>query len=224
MPPLVPARFLVRVAHPCPYVKGMPEDGERLIALPDSARLDGFPALGDSPEFADVRLAWNELGVGVEATVTGKEQAPAGDVGKPRLSDGVTLWLDTRGDRAAHRASRTCHQFSFLPSGGGPDLDEPACVQSKINRATQDAPVAASTDIAFRTERLKRGYRIEAFLPAAILNGFDPEQFPHWGVYYHVRDSELGDQYLGVNGDFPVSDDPSLWDALDLVKSEASQA
>ena len=222
MPPLVPARFLVRLAHPCPHIVAMPNSGEdTLVTLPDSAKLDGVPALDAAADFAEIRLGWNESGLGFVATVTGKEQSPTGDISKPRLSDGVTLWLDTRGDRAAHRAGRTCHQFTFLPSGGGPDLDQPACVQSKINRATQDAPVAASTDIAFRAEKLKRGYRIEAFLPATVLNGFDPEQFPHWGVYYHVRDAELGDQYLGVNSDFPVSDDPSLWDALDLVRGEA---
>jgi hypothetical protein len=37
-------------------------------------------------------------------------------------------------------------------------------------------------------------------------------------VYFHVRDGELGDQFLGVNGDFPVSDDPSLWEPLELEK------
>lgn len=220
MPPLVPARFLVRLAHPCPYVRAMPAadaDADRLFELPEFARLRGFAALDGGPAFADVRLAWNELGVGIEASVTGKEQPPAGDASKPRLSDGLTLWLDTRDARAGHRATRTCHQFTFLPAGGGADLAEPACVQTKINRALQDAPLAGAADIPFRAHELKSGYRVEAFLPAAVLAGFDPDQHPRWGVYYHVRDSELGDQYLGVNGDFPVADDPSLWDALDLT-------
>jgi hypothetical protein len=33
-----------------------------------------------------------------------------------------------------------------------------------------------------------------------------------------VTDAELGQQYLSVNGDFPVHDDPSLWEVLELVK------
>ena len=221
MPPIVPARFLVRVAHPCPYVKDVPttgDDADHLVDLPDAARLDTFAALDGRADFADVRLAWNELGIAVQATVLGKEQAPGGDATKPWASDGLTLWLDTRGDRTSHRASRTCHQFHLLPAGGGPDQEEPAVAQSKINRALQDAPLCNPADVPFRAEKVTGGYRLEAFLPAAVLAGYDPEQHPRLGVYYVVRDHEKGDQFLAVNADFPVADDPSLWAVLELVK------
>ena len=221
MPPLVPNRFLVRLAHRCPYVRAMPAadpDADHLLDLPPAARLDHQPALDGAPGFADVRLGWNELGVGVQASVTGKSLPPAGDAAKPRQSDGLTLWLDTRDARTGHRASRYCHQFYFLPRGGGPDLDAPAAGQAKINRALADAPLAAGGDLALRCHALASGYRIEAFLPAAVLSGFDPDQHPRGGVYYHVRDAELGDQYLGVNAEFPFADDPSLWDVLELVR------
>lgn len=221
MPPIVPNRFLVRVAHPCPFVKGMPDDSDdadHLVELPDAARLDNFAALDAGHNFADVRLAWNEFGLGVQATVTGKDQPPAGDADRPWGSDGMSLWIDTRDARTSHRASRFCHQFHLLPAGGGADKDEPALVQTKINRALQDAPLANPGDVPFRALRVKGGYRLEAFLPAAALNGFDPEQHPRLGVYYVVRDQELGNQFLGVNGDFPFADDPSLWAVLELVK------
>lgn len=221
MPPLVPNRFLVRVCHPCPYVKAMPRNkDDRLLDLPDAARLSTFAALDGGTDFADVRVAWNELGLGVQATVMGKEQPPAGDAARPATADGLTLWLDTRDARASHRASRFCHQFHFLAAGGGADKDAPAFAQTKINRAQQDAPLCGPADVAFRYFKLKGGYRVEAFLPAAVLAGFDPEQHPRLGVYYHVRDRELGDQFLGVNADFPVSDDPSLWEPLELVKGK----
>jgi hypothetical protein len=223
MPPLVPNRFLVRVCHPCPYVKDIPRDGEeddRLLDLPEAAQLSNFADLDGQTNFADVRLAWNELGLGVQCVVKGKDQPPAGDADRPRGSDGLTLWLDTRDARASHRASRFCHQFHFLPAGGGPDKDEPAFAQTKINRALQDASLCSAADVAFRSFKLKGGYRIEAFLPAAVLTGFDPEQHPRLGVYYHVRDAELGDQFLAVNADFPFGDDPSLWEPLDLVKGK----
>ena len=45
MPPIVPNRFLVRVCHPCPFVKDAPRDT-------DDATLAGFSAplgLGCSP-------------------------------------------------------------------------------------------------------------------------------------------------------------------------------
>ncbi len=218
MPALVPHRFLVRLAHPCPYHKAMPLDGDALLHLLESARLANFAELDGKADFADVRLAWNEFGLGVQLIVPGKAEAAQGDAERPRSADGLTLWLDTRDARSGHRASRYCHQFHFLPTGGGPDKAEPAFGQAKINRALQDAPFADASMILFRHHRLKAGYRLEAFLPAAALAGFDPEQHPRWGVYYHVRDQELGDQYLGVNAEFPFADDPSLWDVLELVR------
>lgn len=223
MPALVPNRFLVRVCHPCVYVKGMPrdvEDDEPLLDLPDAAKVNNFVALDGGTNFADVRLAWNDFGLGFQVIVKGKEQAPAGDSDRPKASDGVTLWIDTRDARASHRASRYCHQFHFLPVGGGADKIEPAFVQTKINRALQDAPLCGPADVPFRTVKEKKGYRIEAFLPMAVLTGFDPEQHPRLGVYYHVRDQELGDQFLGVNNDFPFADDPSLWEPLEMVKGK----
>jgi len=51
-----------------------------------------------------------------------------------------------------------------------------------------------------------------------VLAGYDPEQHPRLGVYYAVRDHEKGDQFLAVNADFPVADDPSLWAVLELVR------
>lgn len=219
--PLVPNRFLVRLLYACPYVRDMPRDDEdSLVELPDAARLDPFADLDAAPHFADVRLGWNETGLGLTVEVKGKENFPIGDADRPRQSDGVTLWLDTRGDRTGHRATRTCHQFHFLAAGGGPDKDEPAVVQTKIHRALQDAPLVTSADVPFRFERLKGGYRIEAFLGANALTGFDPEQYPRLGVFYAARDFEQGEQTPGADSDFPFAEDPSLWASLELVKGK----
>jgi hypothetical protein len=194
------------------------EDDDALLELPESCRLDNFAALDGAKNFADVRLAWNDLGLGLQVTVSGKDQPPQGDLERPRHSDGVTLWLDTRDSRAGHRASRYCHQFHFLPAAAGADRDEPAFVQAKIHRALQDAPLAAASAVPFRCERTKKGYRVEAFLPAAVLAGFDPEEHPRLGVYYAVRDAELGEQTLGVGSEFPYAEDPSLWQVLELSR------
>jgi hypothetical protein len=216
---LLPHRFLFRVAYACRYVKDMPaEEEDSLLDLPESCRLDNFAAMDEGRNFADVRLAWNELGLGVQVEVRGKGEVPRGDVAHPRASDGVTLWIDTRDARTSHRASRYCHQFHFLPAGGGSERDEPVVAQSKIHRALQDAPLSPPSAIPFRCERIKGGYRVEAFLPAAVLNGYDPEQNPRLGVYYAVRDAELGEQVLSVGADFPYSEDPSLWSVLELVR------
>jgi hypothetical protein len=221
MPLLVPARFLVRVCHPCPYVAGLPADAP-LCPVPEAGRLLTLAALDGRTDFADVRLGWNETGLGLWASVTGKRKPPEADADRPRTGDGLTLWLDTRGDRTAHRASRFGHQFHLLPTGGGPDKDQPAFLQAKVNRAQQDAPLCSPADVAFRCTRRADGYALELFLPAAVLSGFDPDQHPRLGVNYHVHDAELGDQYLAAGADFPVADDPSLWEPLELTGGPAT--
>jgi hypothetical protein len=215
---LIPNRFLVRVEYAIPYVTGIPAEGDELVELPESARIDEFAALDDARRFAEVRMGWNEFGLGLTAVVSGKSRAPEGAADRPRLSDGLTVWLDTRDARAGHRATRYCHQFHFLPTGGGPERDEPVFVQSKIHRASEDAPLHAASEVPFRSVPVKGGYRLEAFLPAAVLNGFDPEQNPRLGLCYAVRDAELGEQVLGSGADFPYAEDPSLWSVVALKK------
>jgi hypothetical protein len=223
--PLIPHRFLFRVAYPCRYIVGLPhEDEDQLLALPKECRIDNFARMDEQHNFADVRLAWNEFGLALQVEVKGKDQLPQlpqGDAERPRGSDGVTFWLDTRDARSSHRASRYCHQFHFLPAGGGSERDEPAFVQSKINRALQDAPLANASAVPFQCESRKTGYLLEAFLPAAALTGFDPEQNPRLGFFYAVRDAELGEQVLSVGADFPYWEDPSLWSVLELVRERA---
>lgn len=216
---LVPPRFLLRIAYPCPHNEAIPRnDNDRLLELPESCRVDNFAAMDGARTFADVRLAWNETGLGLQVEVRGKENAAAGDATRPRASDGVTLWLDTRDARTSHRASRYCHQFHFLPAGGGPEHDQPAFIQSKINRALQDAPLAAADSVPFRFTPITSGYILEAFLPAAVLYGFDPEQNPRLGFCYAVRDQDLGEQLLCAGPEFPYWEDPSLWSVLELTR------
>jgi hypothetical protein len=213
---LLPSAFLFRVSYPCPHLPGIPREKGELLDLPDECRLDHLGVMDGAKTFADVRVAWNEAGLGVQVTVRGKQQPPQGDVNRPRTSEGVTLWIDTRDSRASHRAGRYCHQFHLLPAGGGSDGEEPAFAQSKINRAQQDAPPVAASAVPFRSRRIRGGYVVEAFLPAAALNGFDPEQNRKLGFFYAVRDAELGEQTPGIDADFPFAEDPSLWAVLEL--------
>lgn len=213
---MIPSRFLLRVAYSCPFVAEMPRrKGADLLDLPEAGRLDPFTEHSGP---VDVRLGWNETGIGVQAEVQGKTNPPIGDPKRLRSSDGLTLWLDTRGDRTGHRASRFCHQFHLLPRAGGKDRDEPWFAQSKIHRALADAPLASADQVPIRAEMIKGGYRLEAFLPAAVLNGFDPEDHPRLGVFFWVSDFELGDQTLGLSRDFPFAEDPSLWSVLELIR------
>jgi hypothetical protein len=215
---LVPHRFLLRLAYPCLYRKAMPRPGkDRLLDLPTEYRIDTFAAMDGIVDFADVALAWNEFGIGLQVDVRGKSNAPVGDAARPRGSDGVTLWLDTRDARASHRASRTCHCFHFLATGGGPEQDEPAVVPAKIHRALEDAPLAKPSEIPLRVRTRAGGYLLEAFVPAGALQGFEPEEHPRLGFFFSVHDDELGEQLLSITPEFPFWEDPSLWSVLELV-------
>jgi hypothetical protein len=215
----LPPRFLFRLSFPCRFVETMPrEDDDEWLGLGEPCRIDNFASMDGRKNFAEVRLGWNLGGLGVWFEVRGKEQGPLGSRDRLRGSDGLTLWLDTRGDRTSHRASRYCHQFHFLPKAGGDDQDEPLVGQSKINRALGDAPIASTDDVPFRVHWIRGGYRMEAFLPASAMNGFDPAEFPTLGFTYAVRDLEHGEQTLGVGAEFPFYEDPSLWAGLELVK------
>jgi hypothetical protein len=214
---LVPHRFLLRVAHVCRYAKVMPSrKDERLLDLGEDYLIDNLAAIDGQRNFADVRLAWNEHGIGLQIEVRGKQELQVGNPERPRGSDGVTLWLDTRDARAGHRASRTCHQFHFLATGGGSERDEPAFVQSRINRALEDAPITSASQVLLKVHSRKSGYILEAFLPAAVLNGYDPDEHRRLGFFYAVHDDELGEQLLNVTPEFPFWEDPSLWSELDL--------
>lgn len=216
---LVPTRFLIRTRYNCPYVAVTSAQLERFdVDLPDSCRINPLSELDGQANFAQVWLGWNELGLLVRLQVRGKQSAPTGDLARPLHSDGLTLWIDTRGDRTSHRATRFCHQFHLLAAGAGPDRDQPAFLQRKINRALDDAPLAVPADVPLVLQRSRDGYQLDAFLSAAILNGFDPDQQPLLGMTYAVYDGQLGEQVLTVNSDFPFGEDPSLWSGLLLTR------
>src|SRR5581483_4157915 len=63
---LVPNRFLFRFAHPCRFVPKIPKEGDQILDLPDACRIDNFAALDERRNYADVRLAWNDFGLGLQ--------------------------------------------------------------------------------------------------------------------------------------------------------------
>lgn len=220
----VPSRFLIRLARRCQYRKNMPlEKSGLLLDLPESFIIPSLSEMDHQPTFAQVRMAWNESGLGLQVHVEGKKEPLQGDLSRPRTSDGVTFWLDTRDSRSSHRGTRYCHMFHFLPTGGGPDKESPAFAQSKIHRALQDAPEANPGEIAYRFLVEPTGYNLEAYLPATALTGYDPEECPTLGMCLQIHDRELGNQIMDSATEFPFAEDPSLWSQLLLVREQAKK-
>lgn len=218
MSQILPARFLFRYSFDVRALGRLPRPGKRLLAMPNSHQVPDLGSLDESPGFAELRMGWNAGGIGLSVEVKGKTRLPEGDAAAPDLADALHVWIDTRNTQNIHRASRFCHCFCFLPRAVGLGNAAPAGLQRSIARANEPAPLALPEDLRVWAEVTKSGYLLEAWLPAAVLNGYDPETQPRLGFYYLVRDRELGEQTFGVGAEFPYAFDPSLWATAELVQ------
>ncbi|NLY00391.1 MAG: hypothetical protein GXY83_30210 [Rhodopirellula sp.] len=213
---LLPKRFLFRFSVPCRYRQPIwTAEGSQLDA---SYQLPNIAELEDTPALLDFRMAWSETGLAFQTLVRGKRQPPWCRANRPEDSDGVRIWIDTRDVHNVHRAGRFCHQFLFLPAGGGNRLDEAIAQWWPINRAKEHPKAIAQGQVRLRSERLADGYLLDAFLAAEALTGFDPQEHPRLGFTYAVVDRELGELTFSAGSPMPYQEDPSLWATLELMR------
>lgn len=218
MPSLLPAGFLFRYSFAVRHATRLPKSGSQLLGLSAEHALPDVGKLDDAHSFGELRLAWHEQGIGISVEAKGKQQQPRGAVESPDFCDGLHVWIDTRNTQNIHRASKFCHYFCLFPRGGGPGGKEPVALQRGIDRAREEAPRCNPGDIRLKAEITKSGYLLEAWLPAKVLHGYDPEAQPRLGFYYCLHDEELGEQFLSVGREFPFPFDPSLWATLELAR------
>ena len=217
MSELIPPVFLFRMALPIRRKADLPRTGKTLLQLGKEFTLPISGELSQGANFGDIRIAWNESGLGFRVEVTGKIQPVRCEYGQILSSDGLQLWIDTRNTQNIHRASRFCHHFCILPTGSSRDRSKPMARQLPLARAKEEGPLCDPRQIAVEADVHAGGYVMEVWLPAEILHGYDPESNSRLGFYYLLRDQELGDQLLSVGPEFPFDHDPSLWWTLELV-------
>jgi hypothetical protein len=221
--PLLPQAFWFRLAVPCRRIEidGLPRNPGprgRLLDLPADCALPATTLLEGTEPWADVRVAWNPAGLAVSVDATGSTSPVAFD-DRPEGAYGLQLWIDTRDTRQIARATRFCQRFAarLVPAAPGARTALGVEVgQRPIARALADPPPVRPEKIASRAERLRGGWRIELFLPAESLHGYDPETNRRLGFAYQVSDPDRPDQFLGVGREFPVGENPSLWSTLEL--------
>lgn len=215
---LLPQVFWFRIAATCPRVEEMPsrDAGNRLLELPDSCILPAGARLEGRSPWAEVRVGWNPQGIGIAVQAEGFGD-PKLTADRPEGFADVQLWVDTRDTRDVSRATRFCHRFSAairLVRPGKSLVVEVA--QKPIARAIADPPMARSDQVEARAAAGRNGWTLDVFLPAAILNGFDPETNRRLGFAYQLSDHLREDQFLGVGRDFPIGENPSLWSTIEL--------
>ena len=214
--PLLSARFLFRFAVECRYTEMAWTD--QGLDLPEECRLPTLGELEGHPVLGDVRVAWSDAGMGFTATVTGKRHPSWCRENKLEDSDGLQVWIDTRDTHNIHRATRFCHRFVFLPSGGGRQYELPVVDQLLIDRARENANPVRPEKLRVASVKLPTGYKLSAFLPTMALTGFNPIDNPKLGFTYWLFDRERGEQTFSVGTEFPFPSDPSLWGTLELVR------
>jgi hypothetical protein len=216
--PLLPQAFWFRIAANCPCIQDMPrsERAGSLLDLPPSCALPDGASLEGRQSWAEVRVGWNDRGLGIAIEAEGVDDRQlAGD--RPEGFATVHLWVDTRDTRDVNRATRFCHAVvAQLRAEGSPRTLRVEVAQRPIARAVTDAPLGRGDLIESRADLGRKAWKLELFIPADALNGFDPEVNRRLGFAYQVADYVRDDQFLGVGRDFPIGENPSLWATLVL--------
>ncbi len=204
--PIVPHSFLFRHSISLQEIGKLPLKRGRLLNLPDSALLPDLTFDHKLKQWGKVKLAWNKNGLAIALKVDQKQHPTT-------ALDSFKVWIDTRDTKTIHRANRYCHLFEFHAVG---DNNKPVCSQLPIHRAQADAPPCDLSKVLLWAKTQATGHELDAWLPASVLNGFDPSLTPQLGFYYAISDSELGDQFMIVDHEFPFEQDPSLWATVRL--------
>ena len=176
--------------------------------------------LEDEEPFADVYWAWNEEHLFVAFDVPGRLGPLQCDPVHWWKKDGVCICVDTRDARDVKRATRFCHFFYVLPVGGGPKRTQPLVGLHRMSRAKEPPPPVNVSRIQVAAQIGRRGYALEVAIPAACLNGWDPPEHPRIGIFYKIKDTQLGVQHLSVGDDLGWNVDPSTWVTGVLVRSD----
>lgn len=209
-------RFSVPIKRKTPLWTAQGANLDESYRLIDLAGLDSGSANHET-SFADVRMAWDTDGLAFWVSVEGKKQAPWCRESRLEDSDSVGVWIDTRATHNIHRASKFCHRYVFLPTGGGRRGEEALADQMLINRARENARPIRPRELQAVSKVTKTGYELSAFVPAVALGGYDPTNHRTLGFTYAVLDRELGLATFANGPAFPYDEDPSCWATLELA-------
>ncbi|MBI2192509.1 MAG: hypothetical protein HYU36_11050 [Planctomycetes bacterium] len=207
----VPKRRYFDFAFPCHYRRRPPEIDGRLKDWPRRFLVPDLTAIEGREPFADVWMAWNEAGLYFAVRVAGKTNPITVHPADPAGGDSFEVWLSTRDVRTVHQANRYCHQFTFLPRGGGRGGREPLVRPVPIVRAPEKGMLCDPSILQAAAQPERQGYVLEIAIPSEALHGFDPAEHPRLGFTYHVHDTHRGDQSWTVSKDFRFQDRPSMW-------------
>ncbi len=209
----LPASFLFRYRFAIPRVADLPRSPEPLQPwLPNPSDLDRT-----APLPARLWAGWNDRGCGFVFQVRGKQHPPAGQADRLDQADRCRLWIDTRATHNVHRATQYCHALVAYPQVTDGSGSRPVVQQVTIPQAREAAPAHIERFAEARFHPEPDGYRLHLWIPAEALHGFDPDQQREIGLFWLVRDSELGLLLPAYDASVPFHRDPSVWFTVRLA-------
>lgn len=202
---------------PLRQLKRAPRLDGSLRGWTQAHRLPALVEIEGVEPFADVYAGWDADGLAFAFDVRGHSGPPRCDTQHWWKQDGLRVCVDTRGQRDVRRGTRYSHFFYFLPVGGGSRRREPVAGVHKLNRARETPPATDITRLRCAVSLRDRGYVLEASIPGACLNGWDPVDHRRIGLFYKVKDAELPAQHLNGDDEVGWNADPSTWATAVLV-------
>jgi hypothetical protein len=172
------------------------------------------PALVEVDEhepFADVYWCWNEDGFYAAFDVPNRTSRPHCDTKEWWKKDGLRLCLATREMRDVKRATRFCHFFYLLPTGGGRDGHAPVLGTHRMSRAKEPPGTTDLSQARIAAHIGREGYSLEVAIPGTSLFAWDPAEHPRIALFYKIKDTQLGAQHLSVDDELGWNADPSTW-------------
>lgn len=176
-------------------------------------------AVAGRPDF-HFRFGWRADGLFLTAILRGKKRPVAVTPQRLETSDSLSFMLDTRDVRVIHRATKFCHRLLFTPIGpkNASSGATPGAVWLPIHRAKAHPNPVDVTRFETAYAAKKDGWSLSVFIPGDTLTGYDPEEHNRIGVSFVLFDNEFGWLTQQLPDYFPVTEDPSLWAAVDLVE------
>ena len=190
---------------------------------PAGSKLSGAapapPAETAQPDF-HFRMGWREDGLFLTILIAGNKQPVQVNPKKLETSDSFSFMLDTRDVRIIHRATKFCHRLLFTPADTqkANREEKPSLVWLPIHRAkAHPNPVDTGR---FETAYAAKpdGWSLSVFIPGDTLTGYDPAEHDRIGMSFILFDNEFGWISQQLPDYFPVTEDPSLWCAVDLTE------
>ncbi|MFM7519010.1 MAG: hypothetical protein ACKO9B_00915 [Planctomycetota bacterium] len=215
MTPLVNPAALFTFRFPCR--KRDPLWPPASATLDDACRVPSLAAVAEVPDVVDLWTAWNERGLAVRGVARGVGASRWCQPTRAEDSDGLHLWIATRPTGESHRAGRYCRRLALLPTGGGRSADKPIAVVCAIPRTSEPHAELAEGSVSIGAKLAADGWRIDAFIGAAALPGWDPAEIPRLGFFAALVDRRLGRVPLFAPPEYPWDSDPTTWAELELL-------